>query len=94
MTATLQRPTRKPIEVRISDLIGQRHLELSDVDPSTPVSDIVGESRVRFSLMPSVDWQLRDGGTSRLLRSDQSIGDVAVEGKVDVTVQPDARLGR
>ena len=90
MTATLEAPR---VEVRVSDLVGQQHMEIHDVDPATPVADIIGASRVQMALLPSVEWQLRDELTSRLLRRDQPIGDVASEGRVELTVQPDARLG-
>ena len=46
-----------------------------------------------MTLPPNVPWLLRDNSTARLLRGDQPVGDVAREGKVDLTLQPDASLG-
>lgn len=83
----------RPVAVRISDLTGQNTLLLDAVDPRTPVADLVGVSRSRMELQPRLSWQMRDNSSSRLLRHDQVVGDIAQQGAVDLTLQPDARLG-
>ncbi len=92
--ATLQRgKSSAPVEVHVRDMIGQRWVALEDVDPETPVGEIVGDSRRRLDLSDEVDWQARHRPTARLLRRDLRIGDVATEGTVELTLQPDPRLG-
>ena len=75
------------------DVIGQQKVHFRHVRPTTPVADLIGLSRSRLALPPVVDFQMRDNWSSRLLDNDQQIGDVAREGKVELTLQPDVRLG-
>ena len=84
---------RSPIDVRVEDLVGQRWIDLDDLDPSTPIAEILEESTSRLDLSAHVDWQARDRGTARLLREGQSIGEFAVQRRVELTLQPDPRLG-
>ena len=92
MTVAWKEAASTPVDVTISDLNGQDELEFPQMDPATPVGDLIGMSRTRMELSPSVEWQIRDDGTARLLRRDQRIGEVATDGKVKLTMQPDARL--
>ena len=82
-----------PVDVLVKDQLDQQRFRLERVDARTPAGDLVGLSRSRMTLPLDVEYIPRDNPTSRLLRSDQPVGDVAVEGRVDVTLQPDARLG-
>ena len=81
------------VDVTVTDLVGQEELVLPRMDPATPVGDLIGISRTRMGLSPSVEWQIRDNGTARLVPRDQAVGELATEGRLDVTMQPDARLG-
>ena len=85
-------PTPSRVDVLISDLQRQDSLRL-DVDATTPVAELLGRSRAEMALPPDVAFQMRDDGTARLLHPGQKVGEVAREGKANLTVQPDARLG-
>ena len=87
------RSANDPVEVEVYDVIGQQKVRFSDVEPSTPVGDLIGPASSRLALPATVDFQMRDNSTSRLLHSEQSLGEVARQGKVDLTLQPDVRLG-
>ena len=91
--AVRNRLSHSSIDVRVQDLVGQRWVDLSDLDPATPVAEILEESTTRLDLSWGVEWQARDRGTARLLRDDQTVGEFAVEGRVELTLQPDPRLG-
>ena len=97
MIATMERKAGgappDSIDVEVKDLTGQQTLNLKGVKPETPVADLIGLSMAHLSLPPSVEWLLRDDRTSRLLRHDQTIGEVSRESKADLAIQPDARLG-
>ena len=86
-------PADDLIEVHLQDFSGFQRLRLNRIKKSTQVSELIGMSRASFQLPPEVEWQLRDSRTSRLLRQDQPVGDVAREGLADLTLQPDVRLG-
>ena len=95
-TALLESSTRSSndlVEVEVSDVIGQQRVRFPAVEPSTPVGDFVGLAKSRLALPPVVDFQMRDNPTSRLLHSEQTVGEFARQGKVDLTLQPDVRLG-
>lgn len=95
-TALLEAPhheASRGLEVEVSDLIGQQRVRFNNVAPETPIEDLLGLSKTKLSLPPVVDWWLRDNASARLLRNDEVVGDVAREGKVDLTLQPDVRLG-
>lgn len=81
------------VDVEVSDVFGQQSLEFESLDAATPIADVLGESRSRLALAPEVEWQVQDARTARLLRREQTLGDVAREGKVELKMLPDARLG-
>jgi len=97
MIGTLERPARKVpsgrVDVQINDLTGQQTLDLPGLEPETPISNVVGMTVSRMTLPPDIPWQARDNRTARLLRNDQAIGDVALESRAHLTLQPDATLG-
>ena len=89
MPATLE----GPVQVEVWDPTGQYSAEMAGVAAETPVAEVIGLSKAQMTLPPNVPWLLRDNSTARLLRGDQPVGEVAREGKVDLTLQPDASLG-
>lgn len=95
MPATVEPLTHsaRPVDVEVFDFLGQDSIEFGQMESSTPAGDLLGLSRSRLQALPNVDYTLRDTESSRLLRSDQPIGDVARQGKVSLRLQPDARLG-
>ena len=96
MEGILERTEREgagAVGVMVSDLDGQETLEFPDLDPGTPIGDVLGLSASKMAVSPDVKWLLRDNRTGRLLRKEQTVGEVARERRADLTMQPDSILG-
>jgi hypothetical protein len=83
------------LTVEVSDPTGQQTMLLEGIRSSATVNEILSRAMSEMRLPDEVEWNLRDEETSRLLPSQQRIGDVAreVSPHVRVTMQPDAGLG-
>jgi hypothetical protein len=81
------------VGVLVSDLDKQETLEFPDLDPETPIGDVLGMSASSMAVSPDVKWLLRDNRTGRLLRKEQTVGEVARDRRADLTMQPDSILG-
>lgn len=98
MPGTLERKARNVpprfVDVEIRDLTGQQTVRLKGLRPETPIADIMGLSKAGMTLPPSTEWNLRDERSSRLLRQEQTIGEVAGrQNMAELRIQPEARLG-
>jgi hypothetical protein len=83
------------LTVEVSDPTGQQQVLLEGVRSSTTAEEVVGMALSAMQLPPTIDWDLRDEVSSRLLPEKQAIGEVArgTSPHVRVTMQPDAGLG-
>lgn len=94
MSTTLERTDLpETVDVFVSDLTRQQKLHLEEVGVSTAAAEVAGWSKARMALAPDVEFVLRDDSTARLLNPQQPVGELAREGRVELTLQPDARLG-
>lgn len=81
------------VDAEIEDPLGQEIVTFRGLPPGTPIVDVLGMSSASMSLAPDVEWSMRDRVTSRLLRKDQTLAEVARKSLAKLAVQPDARLG-
>ena len=80
------------LDFQVTDVTGNRQLDVSDVQATTPAGAVATALAERMALPDNVPWSLRDS-RSRVLDDRQPIGDqIGVSGE-RLTVTPKAHLG-
>jgi hypothetical protein len=99
MIKTMERPANcngaARLRLRVHDVTGTHHAELSDVDPSLRVSTVADTIAAQMALpVGPTPWALRTASTARYL-DDVPIGETVEPGALDVelVLTPRAHLG-
>ncbi|MGE0607276.1 MAG: hypothetical protein AB7O62_09300 [Pirellulales bacterium] len=81
-----------PLRFRVTDVTGQRHLELEMVDGYRTAGDVALTVAELMELPTNSPWALRDEGRGRMLDQDSAVGG-QIGTDAELVVIPRSHLG-